>query len=210
MLAPSRLSLRSGAGLPAGSKLWRKRMSLREPVILREICVSVMPWARVRDSWLGVRLELHLEMCRGGGQWPMNWSFSEKLAFHKFVFSYEKCSVSNPKKKKKKNPEENRTKTVEALMIWSNLYKSSLIWKGKTEQAGNENIVDNFTSFILSTTAFSLLAKTLLMHQRNPCKSCSLELDGCRKGGLIGGKKTNTAWKGWASEWLSLRITYTL
>lgn len=42
-------------------------MSLREPVILREICVTVMPWALVWDSWLGVRLESHLEMCRGEG-----------------------------------------------------------------------------------------------------------------------------------------------
>jgi len=86
-------------------------MSLGEAVILGEICVSAMPWACVWDSWLGVRLESHLEM---RGQWPMSWSFSEKLAFHRFVFSYEKCSVSYPKKKKK---EERRTKTVEPLMI---------------------------------------------------------------------------------------------
>lgn len=30
------------------------------------------------------------------------------------------------------------------------------------------------------------------MHQRNSCNSCSLEPDGCRKGGLIGGKKRPT------------------
>lgn len=115
-------------------------MSLGEPVTLGEICVSAMPWAHVWDSWLGVRLESHLEM---RGQWPMSGRLSEKLACHRFVFSYEKCSVSHPKKRNKKG---RRTKPVEALMLSSNLYKSSFILERKTEQAGNENIVDNFTS----------------------------------------------------------------
>lgn len=38
---------------------------------------------------------------------------------------------------------ERRSKTAETLMTRSNLYKSSLIWRRKSEQAGNENIVEN-------------------------------------------------------------------
>lgn len=96
------------------------------------------------------------------------------------------------------------TKAVEVLLIYSNLYKSSLIWESKTEQAGNKNIVDNFTSLISLTMAVSVLANTCLVHHGNLYESCSLGLDICREGGLICGKKTMTVWKGWASEWLSL------
>lgn len=96
------------------------------------------------------------------------------------------------------------TKTVGVLMIQSNLYKSSLIWESKAEQAGNKNIVDNFTSRISLTMAFSVLANTGLVHHGSLYKSCSLRLDICRKGGLICGKKTMAVQKEWASEWLSV------
>lgn len=69
-------------------------MSLGQPVTLGEICVSAVPQAYAWDNWLGVRLESQLEV---RGQWPMSWSFSEKLAFRCFAFSHEKCSVSYPK-----------------------------------------------------------------------------------------------------------------
>lgn len=69
--------------------------------------------------------------------------------------------------------------------------------------------MDNFTSLIPLTMAFSVLANTCLVHQRNLDKSCSSGLDICRKGGLICGKKTTTVRKGWASEWL-YAITLTL
>lgn len=77
------------------------------------------------------------------------------------------------------------TKTVEVLMIYSNLYKSSLMWESKTEQAGNKNIVDNMTSLMSLTRAFSILANTCLVHHGNLYESCSLGLDINRKGGLI-------------------------
>lgn len=147
----------------------------------------------------------HTWKWEGSGLWAgvflRSWLFTD-------LYSVMRNALFLIQKKKRKKREERRSKTVEALMTRSNLYKSSLFWERKTEQAGNENIVDNFTSFTVSAPAFSLLAKTCLVHQRNPCKSCSLRLDGCRKGGLIGGKKTNTVKR--VSEWLSLCITYTL
>lgn len=90
----------------------------------------------------------------------------------------------------KNQPNKGRTKPASGSS--NDMIKSlqKLINSGeKNCTSGNEDIVDSFTSFIPSTLAFSLLAKPCLMHLRNMCESCSLEPDGCRKGGLIGEKR---------------------
>lgn len=63
-------------------------MSLGEFVTLAENCMSVRQWL----CGLDFRLVSHLEMKEQLR--PISYSFSEKMAFHRSVFSYGKCSIS--------------------------------------------------------------------------------------------------------------------